>query len=71
MNSFADESRKLIESFENCDTTENSRYWCEKMLNELFLKYVSLGICKDRTEYGIISYEVVSFHGKFITYECD
>ena len=74
MNSFSQEADKLIRSFEECDTSENSRMWCEKMLNELFQQYVSLGICPERTEFGKITYEVNSYSdypGEFFIYECD
>lgn len=71
MNSFSQQADKLIRSFEECDTSENSRIWLEKMLNVLFQQYVSMGICKGRTEFGEITYEVISYAGNFFIYECD
>lgn len=71
MNSFSQEADKLIKSFEECDTSDNSHWWLEKMLNELFQQYVSLGICKGETEYGKITFEVVCIRGNFYIYECD
>lgn len=74
MNSFSQEADKLIKSFEECDTSDNSRWWLEKMLNELFQQYVSLGICKSRTEFGEITFEVnvySEYPGEFYIYECD
>jgi hypothetical protein len=71
LNSFSQEADKLIKSFEECDTSENSREWLEKMLNKLFQQYVSLGICESRTEFGEITYEVFVFSGEFFIYQCD
>lgn len=71
MNSFSQEADKLIKSFEECDTTDNSCQWLEKMVNQLFQQYVSLGICKAETEYGKITYEVFCISGNFYIYECD